>query len=187
MPGNAEVPEADPRYDPYRNFKFRVKWDGKYVAGVSKVSALSRTTQVISHRAGGDPSTPRRMPGQSEYTAITLERGVTHDVAFEQWANKVWDYHNSTIDDQRGVASNQDVSLRDFRKDMVIEVYNEAGQKVAAYNIYRCWPSEFAALPEMDGNGNAVAIQTLKLENEGWERDTSVTAPAEPGVTLPPS
>jgi phage tail-like protein len=121
------------------------------------------------------------MPGQSEYAAITLERGVTHDVAFEQWANKVWDYHNSTIDDQQGGTGNQDVSLKDFRKDVILEVYNEAGQKVIAYNIYRCWP------PEMDGNGNAVAIQMLKLENEGWERDTSIAEPAEPSFTLPAS
>jgi phage tail-like protein len=187
MLSNSELPKATYRYDPYRNFKFRLKWDGKYVAGVSKVSALTRTTQVITHRAGGDPTTPRRMPGQSEYAAITLERGVTHDVAFEQWANKVWDYHNSTTGDQQGATGNQDVSLQDFRKDIVLEVYNEAGQKVVAYNIYRCWPSEFVALPEMDANRNAVAIQMLKLENEGWERDTSVVEPTEPSYTLPAS
>jgi phage tail-like protein len=186
MPTNTELPKATYRYDPYRNFKFRVKWDGKYVAGVSKVSALTRTTQPTTRRAGGGPATPRRMPGQSEYAAITLERGVTHDVEFEQWANKVWDYHNSTID-QQGGAGNQDVSLKDFRKDIVLEVYNEAGQKVIAYNIHRCWPSEFVALPQMDGNGNAVAIQMLRLENEGWERDTSIAEPAEPGFTLPAS
>lgn len=187
MPSNIELPKATYRYDPYRNYKFRLKWDGKYVAGVSKVSALTRSTQMITHRAGGDPSVPRRMPGQSEYTAITLERGVTHDVAFEQWANKVWDYHNSTIDNQQGATGNQDVSLKDFRKDIILEVYNEAGQKVIAYNIYRCWPSEFVALPEMDANGNAVAISMLKLENEGWERDTSVAEPSEPAFVLPAS
>jgi len=116
MPDNTEFPKATYRYDPYRNFKFRVKWDNKYVAGVSKVSALTHTTQVITHHSARDPSTPRRMPGQSEYPAITLERGVTHDVEFEQWANKVWDYHNSTIDDQQGGTDNQDVSLKGFRK-----------------------------------------------------------------------
>lgn len=187
MPTNADLPKATDRYDPYRNFRFRVKWEGKYVAGVSKVSALTRTTQVTRNRAGGDASTPRRMPGQSEYEAITLERGVTHDAAFEQWANKVWDYHDSSVDDQQGGIGSHDSSLKDFRKDIVLEVFNEAGQKVIAYTIYRCWPSEFVALPEMDGNGNAVAIQTLKLENEGWERDTSVTASDEPGFTLPAS
>ena len=187
MPTNTEFPKATYRYDPYRTFKFRVKWDNRYVAGVSKVGALARTTQVISHRSGGDPSTPRRMPGQSEYAAILLERGVTHDVVFEQWANKVWDYHNSTIDDQQGGASNQDVSLKDFRKDIILEIYNEAGQKVLAYNIYRCWVSEFIAVPELDANANAVAIQSLKLENEGWERDTSIPEPTEPSFTLPAS
>jgi phage tail-like protein len=187
MPTNTEFPKATYRHDPYRNFKFRVKWDGRYVAGFSRVSALTRTTQVITHRSAGDPSTPRRMPGQSEYEAITLERGVTHDNAFAQWANKVWDYHNSTIDDQQGGASNQDGSLKDFRKDIILEVYNESGQKVLAYNIYRCWPSEFRAEPELDANDNAVAIQSLKLENEGWERDTSMQEPTEPSYTLPAS
>lgn len=187
MPTNSEFPKATYRYDPYRDFRFRVKWDGKYVAGISKVSGLSRTTQVISHRDGGDPKKPRRLPGQSEYGAITLERGVTHDVAFEQWANKVWDYQNSAIGDQQGAAGIQDISLKDFRKDIVIEIYSEAGQKVLAYNIYRCWPSEFTALPEMDANGNAVAIQTLRLENEGWERDTTITKPTEPSFNLPTS
>jgi phage tail-like protein len=187
MPTNTEFPKATYRFDPYRNFKFRLKWDGKYVAGVSKVSALTRTTQVITHRSGGDPTTPRRMPGQSSYEAITMERGVTHDPTFEQWANKVWDYTNMTKDDQQGGTSNQDVSLLDFRKDIILEVYNEAGQKVLAYNIYRCWPSEFTAVPEMDANGNAVAIQSLRLENEGWERDYTVQEPTEPSYTLPAS
>jgi phage tail-like protein len=170
------------RYDPYKNFRFKVKWDGNYVAGISKVSGLVRTTQVITHREGGDPSVPRRMPGQSEYQAITLERGVTHDVAFEQWANKVWDYTNSLAN-----PAEQIVSLKDFRKDIILELYNEAGQKVIAYNIHRCWVSEFNAMPELDANGNAVAIQSIKLENEGWERDYSVTEPTEPSFTLPAS
>jgi phage tail-like protein len=186
MPNNTEFPTTTYRYDPYRNFRFRLKLDGKYVAGFSKVSALTRTTQIVSHRAGGDPATPPRMPGQSEYQTITLERGVTHDPEFDQWANKVWDYHNSRVDDQSG-SSNQAVSTNDFRKEIVLELYDEAGRKVLAYNIYRCWASEFAAMPEMDGNGNAVAILTLKLENEGWERDTSVPGPTEPTFTLPES
>jgi len=165
------------RFDPYKNFKFRVKWGGRYVAGVSKVSALSRTTEVVEHREGGDPSSVRKSPGQTSYEAITLERGVTHDVDFEQWANKVWNV-------QGGLG--QEVSLADFRKDIVIEMYNEAGQLVIAYSVYRCWPSEYQALPELDASANAVAIQTLKLENEGWLRDTAVTEPQEPTFTEPP-
>jgi phage tail-like protein len=184
MSTDAEFPESTVRYDPYRNFKFRIKWDNKYVAGVSKVSTLTRTSQVITHLFDGAPST-RHMPGQSEYEAITLERGVTHDVAFEQWANKVWDYHNSSIDAEQSGNANQDVSLEDFRKDIIPEVYNEAGQMALAYKIYRCWASEFRSVPELDANGNAVAIQSLKLENEGWERDTSVQEPTEPSDTLP--
>jgi phage tail-like protein len=161
------------RRDPYKNFKFRVRWDGRYVAGVSKVGALSRITEVVPHRDGGDPSSSRKSPGRTEYNAIVLERGVTHDTSFEQWANRAH---------QHGNALGAQVSLGDFRKDVVIEVYNEAGQLAIAYKVYRCWVSEYQALPDLDANANAVAIQHIKLENEGWERDVEVTEPTEPTV-----
>ncbi len=164
------------RFDPYKNLKFRVKWDGRYVAGVSKVSALKRTTEVVEHREGGDPSTVRRSPGQTKYEPITLERGVTHDLEFEQWANKVWNL---------GSGLGSEVSLADFRKDLIIEFYNEAGQLAMAYKVYRCWPSEYQALPELDAGANAVAIQTLTLQHEGWERDYDVKEPSEPSITEP--
>jgi phage tail-like protein len=164
------------RFDPYANFKFRVKWDGRYVAGVSKVSALKRTTEVIEHREGGDPSTPRKSPGRSKFDAITLERGVTHDVEFERWANKVWNL---------GSGLGAEVSLKDFRKDIIIELYNEAGQLVISYRVYRAWVSEYQALPDLDANANAVAIQHIKLENEGIERDPEVAEPAEPSFVEP--
>ena len=159
------------RFDPYKNFKFRIKWDGRYVAGVSKVGSLKRSTEVVEHREGGDPSTSRKSPGRTKYEAITLERGVTHDLEFEAWANKVWHV---------GTGLGAEVSLKDFRKDVILEVYNETGQVVLAYKIYRCWVSEYQALPDLDANANAVAIQTIKLENEGWERDLDVVEPAEP-------
>jgi phage tail-like protein len=170
---------VDPqRFDPYKNFKFRVRFGDNpdYVAGISKVSALRRTTEVVSHREGGDPSSDRKSPGRSQYEAITLERGVTHDTEFEKWANKVWNF---------GSGLGAEVSLKDFRKDIIIDFYNEAGQLAIAYKVYRCWVSEYQALPELDGNANAVAIQTLKLENEGWERDYAVTEPTEPSFTEP--
>jgi phage tail-like protein len=168
------------RVDPYKNFKFRVKWDGAYVAGISKVSALKRTTEVVKHRDGGDPSTSHKSPGRNEYEAITLERGVTHDLAFEQWANKVWDYQNAQAQN-----ADQEVSLADFRKDVIIDMFNEAGQKVISYHVYRCWVSEYQALPDLDANANAVAIQHIKLETEGWYRDTAVVEPAEPSFDDP--
>jgi phage tail-like protein len=162
------------RFDPYKNFKFRIKWDGVYVAGVSTVSALTRTTEVVKHREGGDPSTSRKSPGRSEFGAITLQRGVTHDLAFEAWAAKVW---------QIGAALGAEVSLADFRKDIILDFYNEAGQLAISYKIYRAWVSEYQALPDLDANANAVAIQKIILENEGWERDTAVTEPTEPSFT----
>jgi phage tail-like protein len=170
---------VDPqRFDPYKNFKFRVRFGDNpdYVAGISKISALRRTTEVVSHREGGDPSSDRKSPGRTQYEAITLERGVTHDTEFEKWANKVWNF---------GSGLGAEVSLKDFRKDIIIDFYNEAGQLAIAYKVYRCWVSEYQALPELDGNANAVAIQTLKLENEGWERDYAVTEPTEPSFTEP--
>lgn len=164
------------RFDPYKNFKFRVKWDGRYVAGIAKVGALKRSTEVVEHRIGGDPSTSRKSPGRTKFEAITLERGVTHDPEFERWANKVWNF---------GAGLGAEASLKDFRKDLIIEVYNEAGQLALAYKVYRCWVSEFQAQADLDANANAVLIQTLKLENEGWERDTEVVEPSEPSFTTP--
>jgi phage tail-like protein len=162
------------RFDPYQNFKFRLKWDGRYVAGISKCSALKRTTEVVEHREGGDPSTNRKSPGRTKFEAITLERGVTHDLDFEAWAAKVW---------QIGAGLGAEVSLKDFRKDVILDFYNEAGQLAISYKIYRAWVSEYQALPDLDANANAVAIQHIKLENEGWERDVSVTEPTEQSFT----
>lgn len=160
------------RFDPYKNFKFQVFFEGSTtpVAGVSKVSSLKRTTEVVKHRDGGDPSSSRKSPGRSEYEAITLERGVTHDKDFEQWANKVWNF---------GAGLGSEVSLKDFRKNIIIKVYNESGQVALAYKVYRCWVSEFQSLPDLDANANAVAIQHIKLENEGWDRDVEVPEPQE--------
>jgi phage tail-like protein len=164
------------RFDPYKNFKFRVKWDGNYVAGISKVTGLKRKTEVVTHRNGGDPSSSHKSPGRTEYEAITLERGVTHDTEFEKWANRVWNY---------GSGLGAEVSLKDFRKNLILEVYNEAGQSVISYKIFRCWVSEYQALPDLDANANAIAIQSIKLENEGWERDYEVSEPAEESFTEP--
>lgn len=159
------------RLDPYKNFKFRVKWDGRYVAGVSRVSRLSRVTQVIEFRDGGAPFSIHKLPGRTTYEPITLERGVTHDRDFEAWANKVW-----PADTTAGLA----MSVKDFRKDVRIELLNEAGQLVMAWQVYRCWPSEYTALADLDANANSVAIEHLVLENEGWARDVEVPEPTEP-------
>jgi phage tail-like protein len=154
------------RFDPYKTFMFRVKWDGNYVAGLSKMSALKRSTTPVVHRDGGDPSREHKSPGMTKYEAVTLERGVTHDLEFEKWANLVHSVKSP-------------ISLKSFRKDIVLDVFNEAGQKVLSYNLYRCWVSEYQAVPALDAANAAVAIQTLKLELEYWDRDESVTEPTE--------
>jgi phage tail-like protein len=159
------------RFDPYKSFKFRVIWDGRVVAGVSRISALRRMTEVVEHREGGDPSTARRSPGRTSFEPITLERGVTHDSAFEDWANLVW---------RQGAGAGNEVALSSFRKEVLIELLNEAGQVVLAYQVHRCWVSQFQALPDLDADAASVAFQLIVLEHEGWERDTAVTEPKEP-------
>jgi phage tail-like protein len=165
------------RFDPYKNFKFLVVWEGRVVAGIQKISALKRTTEVVKNRSGGDPSTPRLSAGRTEYDAITLERGVTHDVGFDQWANKVL-----AVGQQLGSEQS-----RDFRRDIAIQLLNEAGQVALVYKVFRAWPSEYQIVSELDANANAIAIQSLKLENEGWQRDYEVPEPVEPIFTIPPS
>lgn len=172
-------PKNPQRLTPYANFRFRVKWDNAYVLGISKVSGLSRTTQVIQHREGGDPSPIHLAPGQTEYGPVTMERGVSYDVTFEQWANKTFDWTNS------GSAVGQNTSLLDFRKDLTIEVYNEAGMKVIAYNVHRAWVSEFHAMSDLDGVGNALIVESIVIQNEGWERDDTIADAAEPTFAIP--
>ena len=166
------------RFDPYKNFKFRLKFgsSSSYVAGISKMSPLKRMTAPVEHREGGDPSSPYKSPGLTKFDPITLERGVTHDTDFEEWASKTWNFHGGP-----GAES----SLKDFRKDITIDVFNEAGQKVISYQIFRCWVSEYQAMGDLDANSNAVLLQHIKLENEGWLRDLSVTEP-EPALVNPP-
>ena len=156
------------RIDPYRNFKFQVIWDQRTVAGVSKVSALKRSTEVVSHREGNDISTPRHSPGATSFEAITLEQGVSHDPEFMRWADLVY-----------STQGNAAVSLRNFRKDITINLLNLQGVVVRSYWVFRCWPSEFTSLPELDANANAIAIQMLVLQNEGWELDPGVSEQAE--------
>jgi phage tail-like protein len=161
------------RFDPYKNFRFRLKWDGRYVAGISKVSALKRTTEVVEHRDGGDPTTMRKAPGISKFEPITLERGVTHDTEFEAWASLVWRINNP---------AGAQIALSGFRKNLLLELHNEAGQIALVYKIYRAWVSEYNALPELDASANAVAIQSIILQHEGFERDVDVPEPAELNV-----
>jgi len=156
------------RFDPYKNMKFRVKWDGRYVAGVSKVSALKRSTEVVTHREGGDPSTSRVSPSIWKFEPITLERGLTHDPEFEAWADKIYNSEGDMA-----------ISLKGFRRDIIIELLNEAGQVAKAYKVFRCWVSEYQATPELDSNAHAVAIEHMVIQNEGWERDRDAPEPTE--------
>jgi phage tail-like protein len=156
------------RIDPYKNFKFRVKWDGQVVAGVSKVGALKRTTEVVSHREGGDVSTPRHSPASSKFEPITLERGVTFATEFRDWALLVYSHEGDGA-----------VSLKNFRKDITIELLNLQGTVVKGYNVFRCWVSEFVANPELDANANSVAFEKITLQNEGFELDEAIVEQAE--------
>ena len=157
------------RHDPYRTFKFQVLLDGKPVAGLRKMGALKKKTEPVKWRTAGDPSHERVMPGGTSYEPVILEQGLTHDPVFEDWANLV-----------NNIEGDAAMSLKDFRKDIVINVLNLQGQVAISYKLYRAWVSEFQALPELDaGTMNTVGIQTLTLQHEGWERDTSVSEPTE--------
>jgi len=140
------------------------------------MSSLRRVTEVVTHREGGDPCTVHKSPGQTSYEPVVLMRGRTHDTEFEKWANKVWNY---------GSGLGAEASLMDFRKDIIIELYNEAGQLVMAFKVYRCWPSDYIALSDLDANDTSVAFESITIQHEGWERDYSVTEPAEPSFTEP--
>ena len=156
------------RVDPYKNFKFRILWDGKPVMGVSKVGALKRTTEVVKHRDGGDNSTDHKSPGRTSYDALSVERGITHDPEFEAWANKVHPYSGDTAMD-----------LAAYKKNLTLEMMNEKGHVVYRYFLYDCWVSEYTAIPELNANANAVAIESLKIELEGWDRDKDTKEPNE--------
>lgn len=161
------------RMDPYKNFRFRVRYSDSTepIVGVSKVTGLKRTTEVIKHRSGGDPATSFKLPGRTEYDPIVLERGVTANaLEFEKWTNKTWSFRNA--------GGGRETSLADFRRDLVIDVYDEAGQKVLAYQVFNCWVSEYQPVSDFDANANAVSIQHIRLENEGWVRDTDLPAPS---------
>lgn len=128
--------------DPYRNFKFRLSWDGRYVAGASKMSGFDRKS-------------------------ITLERGVTHDPEFERWTHGLEAFDADPT---------REFSLEDIRKDLIVEVCDEAGIPALAYRIRRCWVSEYQSMPDLDADANAIAITRLTLQNDGWEGG----APANP-------
>jgi phage tail-like protein len=173
-----EFSASSKRADPYKNFKFQVKFQNQTVLGVSKIQGFKRTTEVVKHRSGGDPSSSRKSPGRTEFDPITLEHGVTDDNWFAQWTNKVW---------HLGAGLGSESSLADYKRDLLVEVYNEAGQVTMAFRLYRCWVSEFTPMSELDANANAILVSSIKLENEGWERDDAVTAPTPPSFTTPTS
>lgn len=156
------------RYDPYKNFKFRIIMDDKPVLGVSKAGALKRTTEVVKHRCGGENSVDHKSCGRTTYDGLTLERGVTHDREFEGWANKVHPF-----------SGDAGMDLVDYKKDLTLEVMNEKGHVAFRYTLYHCWVSEYTSVPDLDANANAVAIETIKIEMEGWDRDIDTKEPKE--------
>lgn len=158
------------RYDPYRTFKFQVVIDGQAVAGLSKMGALKKTTEVVNWRSAGDPSSQRAIPGGTKFENVTLEQGLSHDQVFENWANAV----NNVADGDAGM------SLVNFRKDVVINVLNLQGTPAISYHLRRAWVTEFQALPEFDAqNMNTIGIQSVTLACEGFVRDRAVTEPSE--------
>ena len=157
------------RFDPYRTFKFQVVIDGAVVAGLQKMSALKKTTEPVQWRDAGSPSFQRTMPGGTKYEPVTLEQGLTHDKVFEDWANMVNNFDGDVA-----------MSLKDYRKNITVNVLNLQGTVAISYQLYRAWVSDFQALPDLDSNAmNTVGIQTVTLQHEGWQRDQAVAEPTE--------
>jgi phage tail-like protein len=172
------VPPALPTEvtNPFLTYNFLVKWDGQYVAAVTSVSGLTRRTQVVSFDAGGQPQSAVKIPGQTDYEPVRLARGITTNRAFEEWAAMTWCYPNTQ---QLG----NEVALATFRKPMQIELHDQQGTLALRYNLYYCWPSEYTALPELDTDADTVALASMTIEHEGWDRDMSVVYP--PTATRP--
>jgi phage tail-like protein len=145
---------------PYKNFRFQVKWDNDVIAGVSKVTGLKWTTEVVSHREGNDPSTARHSPGRTAFEPITLERGITIEPAFITWANLVWNTSNGTVGG---------ISLAGYKKNITIELFNTQAVLVRRYSVYNAWVSSFTGQADLDANANAVLIESMVLQNEGWQ------------------
>jgi phage tail-like protein len=158
------------RYDPYKAYRFLVYFglSTTPVAGVSKVGGLKRSSDAIDYKEGGNAIILKGL-GRTKYDPITLERGVTHDTDFQDWADAA-----QVLD--KGAPN---TSLKNLRREIQIVLLNEAGQAVHRYIVHRCWVSEFQALPDLDAGGNALALEHIKLENEGWEHDKSLTEPQE--------
>lgn len=162
----APFPVNPNRFDPYKQCRFKVKWDGKYVPSIISVSGLDRTTEVVTNRDGTEPNIERRSPSLTSFAPIVIQRGRTHDTAFEDWANLVYSIGGP-------------MDLAEFRKDIRIELYNEAGVIVMAWQVYRCWPSDYTPLAGLDANKVSVAIESITLQHEGWERDLAVVEPVQ--------
>ena len=156
------------RIDPYKTYKFRLVWDGKPVLGVNKCGPLKRTTTVVTHRSGGENGSDHKSPGRTQYDGVTLERGITHDLEFEKWANLVHPY-----------AGDVAMDLVNYKKELTLEVMNEKGHVALRYFLHGCWVSDFTAVPQLDGSANAVAIESMKIEMDGWERDVDTKEPDE--------
>ncbi len=157
------------RYDPYRTFMFQVVIDGQVVAGLKKMSVLKKSTEAVKWRTAGDPAHERVLPGGTSWEPITLEQGLTHDPVFENWAKLV-----------NNIQGSSGMSLKEYRKDIILNVLNLQGVVAISYKVYRAWVSEYQALSEFDaGAMNTVGIQSITLQHEGWERDLSVTEPTE--------
>ena len=159
--------------NPYLTYNFLVKWNNAYVAAVTNVSGLTRKTEVVSFHAGGQPQSAFKIPGQTDYEPVRLSRGITTDTAFETWANMMWFYPNTQ-------KLGNEVDLDHFRQPMQIELYDQAGRLLLRYNLYNCWPSEYTALPDLDSEANTVALASMTIEHEGWDRDLTVQAALTP-------
>jgi phage tail-like protein len=159
-------------YDPYRKFKFLVKWNNAVVMAVHKVSSITKSIDPIDWRTGGDSNFSAKVPGLTKWEPITLERGLSADTAFQEWMVLVNKYTKAGL--------GADEAVHAFRKNLNIEMYSLQNELVMTINVYNAWPSKLT-IADFDAKANELAIEHMELQNEGWD----LTPGGKPGEERP--
>jgi phage tail-like protein len=136
------------RVDPYRNYNFKLEIDGISRAGFRECSGLDATSDPIEYREGNEKVfTPRKLPGQTKYSNISLKYGITDD-------HSLWDWRKKTIDGKTE------------RKNGSIVLMNEDGEEKIRWNFVNGWASKWTGI-SFNATANEVGIETLEIAHEG--------------------
>lgn len=181
--------------DPLRNFKFRVEiqhvqpgYGMMAHLGFMAASGLAATTEPISYREGGDNTTPRKMPGQTDFPPVSLTRGIVGNAKDQ---SLLWQWYREIFFVTQG-AQGWASEGNDFRTTVYIRVFDHPvnrgpargdavgmgpifGQVKASWKLFNAWPAALA-FSDLDAGGNGVLVNNLSLMYEGFDFAT-----ADPG------